>query len=54
MKRINKALDKFVDTRLGHAVVIVVATVGAIAAASYMLVSGWIDGSLKEFWKNSR
>ena len=45
----NKALDKFVDTKIGHAAVIVVATVGAIATAIYMLVSGWIDGSLKEF-----
>lgn len=50
----NKALDKFVDTRIGHVTVVVVATVGAIATAIYMLVSGWIDGSLKKFCENSR
>ena len=50
----NKALDKFVDTKIGHAAVIVVATVGAIATAIYMLFTGWIDGSLKEFCENSR
>lgn len=50
----NELLDRFVDTKICHAAVIVVATVGAIATAIYMLVSGWMDGSLKEFVEKNK